>query len=107
MARYKLSGLRRLDELSWHDVEYECGVYLFCETRIGPCRYVGRSDTSLRSRIRGRQYRYYQYKHCDDELEAYEWECEYFHRYEDTIDNKYHPARPSGYRDLECPVCGC
>lgn len=107
MARERLSGLRRIDELSWQDVEDEPGVYLFYKTINGPCRYVGRADTSLRRRIAGRQYTYYRYKHTDDEVEAYYWECVYFHRFGDTIDNKNHPARPLGEYSLECPVCGC
>ncbi len=106
MAEYRISGLRRIDELSWHDIEDRPGVYLFYRTEGGPCRYVGRSDTSLRQRIAGRPYRYYRFKYCDDELEAYHWECEYYHRFIDTIDNFNHPAKPWGYLDLECHVCG-
>ena len=108
MARGKLSGLRRIDQIIWHGVGHEPGVYLFYKTQNGPCRYVGRSDTSLRNRIAGRDYRYYQYKHTDDDIEAYNWECKYFHKFEGTLDNRNHPAKPSNlwYYDLRCPVCG-
>jgi excinuclease UvrABC nuclease subunit len=105
MAWGKLSGLRRIDEIYWHDVENEPGVYLFYRTINGPPRYVGRSDTSLRNRISRRDYLYYKYKHCQNVAEAYHWECEYFHIFETTIENLNHPAKP-WYYDLPCHKCG-
>lgn len=83
----RLSGYRRIDEIYDHDVEGEPGVYLLSRTRSGPIRYVGRSDSSLYNRIRGRDYLYYRYKHCYNEEDAYHWECIYYHRHIDTIDN--------------------
>lgn len=106
MAWDRLSGLHRIDEIIWEDIEDEPGVYLFYKTWDGPCRYVGRSDTNLRRRIAGRPYKYFRYKHTSDEIEAYSWECQYYHRYIDTIDNINHPGKPWGYTGLECPVCG-
>ncbi len=106
MTQYRLSGLRRVDELKWHDVEPEPGVYILFKTLTGPPRYVGRADTSLRRRLRRRSYRYYRYKHTDDEIEAYEWECKYFHRFKKKIRNAVHPARPALEYDLECRICG-
>ena len=73
MARQRLSGKRRVDEISWDDIGDEPGVYLFYLAVNGRPRYVGRSDTSLRTRIAGRDYRYYRYKHTDGDVEAYEW----------------------------------
>lgn len=106
MAWDRLSGLHRIDELVWDNIEDEPGVYLFYRTINGPCRYVGRSDTSLRQRIARRPYKYFQYKHTYDEGDAYYWECEYFHRYRTTIENVNHPAKPWGYSDIECHICG-
>lgn len=106
MAWDRLSGLHRIDELYEESVEDEPGVYLFYRTREGPVRYVGRADTSLRRRIAGRPYTYFRYKHADDEVEAYYWECRYFHQFRDTIENERHPRKPDGYYDLECPICG-
>ena len=105
MARDRLSRYRRIDEINWHPVEHEPGVYLFYRSIDGPVRYVGRSDASLYNRIRGREYLYYRYKHCPDHEDAYYWECQYYHRYADTIENRNHPAKP-WYSNITCPVCG-
>ena len=105
VASETLSGLHRIDELYDQPVEDEPGVYLFYKTLNGPVRYVGRADTKLRRRIAYRGYTYFRYKHIYDETEAYHWECVYFHRFEDTIENINHPARPWGYDELECPCC--
>lgn len=104
MATKRLSGLRRLDDVStrWDVSDYP-GVYLFYETQNGPLRYVGRSDTSLLNRIRGRGYRYYKYKHCS-RSEAFYWECRYWH-YWNPLDNKNHPAEPSGTTRIHCAFC--
>lgn len=107
MARERLSKFYRIDELYLVDVEDEPGVYLFYKTLGGPVRYVGRADTMLRRRIAGRGYTYFKYKNTDDEIEAYRWECAYYHRHIDTIENSNHPARPWGEYGLECPVWGC
>lgn len=106
MAPDRLGGLHRIDELYLEPIEDEPGMYVFYRTRGGPVRYVGRSDTSLRHRIARRPYTYFRYKHTYDDEDAYYWECVYWHRYIETIDNCYtHPARPAGYYDLECPIC--
>ena len=104
MAWDRLSSYHRVDEIYDHDVEDEPRVYQFFKTISGPVRYVGRSGSSLYNRIRGREYVYYRYKHCYDDEEAYYWECEYYHRYEDTIDNWNHPAKPS-YSNSQCHIC--
>lgn len=107
----RLSGMRYLDEVYFHeDVDHEPGVYIFYKTNTAPPRYVGRADTSLYNRIRERNYRYYKCKHCDTDIDAYHWECKYWHDYQDTIDNSYakggnHPAKPTGI-DTYCRICG-
>jgi hypothetical protein len=106
-----LRGKRHLDEVVFHrDVAHEPGVYIFYRTFNGPERYVGRTDTSLFNRIRGRNYRYYKYKHCDSDIEAYDWECKYWHDFQDTIDNSFinggnHPAKPVD-TNIYCTECG-
>ena len=110
MSGNKLSGMRRVDEVYFHkDVDHEAGVYIFYRTQNGPPRYVGRADTSLYRRIRGRDYLYYKYKHCKTEVAAYRWECKYWHRYQNSIENSYnnsgnHPAKPVG-KNVTCPEC--
>ena len=109
MAEHRLSRRRRVDEIFWSDVNNRPGVYLFFKTINGPPRSVGRSDTDLYRRVSGRPYRYYQYKHTNDDIDAYEWECEYYHRYFKSIKNENinHPAKPSGLKgSVVCPVCG-
>lgn len=109
MARARISGLRKIDDIRWSDVEDEPGVYLFYRRRHGPVRYVGRSDTSLYRRISGRPFTYYRYKHCDNDVEAYKWECTYYHRHYVEIGrhNQNHPAKPKGLKyAIKCDVCG-
>ncbi len=106
MARDRLSGFRDLDDISFHDVEDEPGVYIFFDEKDGEPVYVGRSDTSLFRRMEKRGYRYYRYKHCDTPEEAWIWECEYYHKHKDILENINHPARPAGVGDVPCPICG-
>ena len=85
--------------------------------------YVGRSDTNLNGRLKdylhgnerdtlSRIYGLY------DELPstfdfvtfpnvaaAYDMECDWFHKYQETIVNQIHPAKPDGMV-LACRVCG-
>ncbi|KAF5424776.1 MAG: hypothetical protein C5S44_01090 [Candidatus Methanocomedens sp.] len=106
MANSRLSRLRRVDELYDHeDVINGPGVYLFYKTYNGPVRYVGRSDSNLYSRIRGRNYTYYKFKHIRSPKKAYEWECHYYHKFYDTIENMNHPACPPS-SGLCCHMCG-
>ena len=104
MVHRKIGGYHRIDEIYDDYIEDEPGVYLFYQTRTGPVRYVGRSDSQLYTRIRGRDYRYYRYKHCHNAKEAYYWECEYYHRYYDDIDNDRHPGKPR-YSNCSCHCC--
>lgn len=106
MAWYRLSGLHSIDKLNWKNIENKPGVYLFYRVWNGPCSYIGRSGSNLRQQITGHPYNYFRYKHTYSEKGAYYWECEYYHRYIDTIDNINHPAKPPGYPDSKCHVCG-
>lgn len=101
----RISGFRKIDEIYDHDIEDKPGVYLFYRRLTGSVRYVGRSDSQIYTRIKRRDYRFYRYKYCYDAEEAYYWECEYFHYFNDTIDNDRHPARPR-YSDISCHWCG-
>ena len=100
-----LSGIRKLSDVSYDDsIKNRPGVYILFRTMNGPERYVGRSDTSLKNRLithkSKNDYKYYRFKNCSLK-EVYEWECKYWHKYQDTIDNSYsnggsHPAAPNG-----------
>jgi hypothetical protein len=69
---YKYSEVRRLDQLKEHtNVEDKPGIYLFLSGINAPVLYVGRSDKSLRRRIKNRGYPYYIFIHCDTVHEAY------------------------------------
>ncbi len=111
MSTNRLSGMRYRDEVYFHeDVGSHPGAYVFYKTISGPPRYVGRSDGNLYGRIRGRYYKYYRYRYCKTDKTAYYWECRYWHRYQDTIDNSFanggnHPAKPA-YLDAVCHKCG-
>ncbi len=107
----KLSPRRRIDEIHNHnDVRCEPGVYILYKTIDGPPRYVGRSDSNIIERLEKHDdYVYYQYKNCSIE-DAYYWECRYWHKYQDDLDNSIknggiHPDEPDGI-DIPCHVCG-
>lgn len=84
------------------------GVYIFIDaSRV--VRYVGRSDTDVEGRVSGHElkatYSRVQITPCVDAAHSFRAECELYHAYLDTIQNKIHPASPEGM-DLECPMCG-
>jgi hypothetical protein len=106
----RLTGRRRVDEIYWHDVYDTPGVYVLYKTINGPPKYVGRSGSRVYSRLRGREYTYYQFKPCWSDYDAYKWECRYWHNHQETLDNArrnagHHPACPRGVAHY-CPVCG-
>jgi hypothetical protein len=104
---YQYSEVRRLNELNYHDdVQDQPGVYLFLNALNGPVVYVGRSDTSLRRRIRKRSYAYYIFIHCDTVHEAYWLECRFYHLFS-NLQNDIHPRIPEGFNLIsDCPKCG-
>ena len=95
-----------LDGVRLHDPAFMC-----C-TKVPPhgpriARYVGRSDTSLRERLMDHkgQYSVFFVRYADTPDEAFRFECEFYHRYIDTIENKIHPDRPD-VSSAVCPICG-
>ncbi|MFA5032890.1 MAG: hypothetical protein WC614_07715 [bacterium] len=112
MSYNRLSRLNFLDMIYWDENVVDIpGVYIFYKTKSGPPRYVGRADTNLYRRMKGRhwEYKYYRFKHCETEQDAYHWECIYWHKYQDTIDNSRqnggnHPANPK-WKNIYCPIC--
>ena len=108
----RLSGMKHfieiIDDLK---VDHGAGVYILYLTRNGPPRYVGRSDKSLYNRLKDeKDFKYYRIKQCRNKIEAYKWECKYWHKYQNSIENSYkrrrnHPAKPARL-NVRCPVCG-
>jgi hypothetical protein len=70
--------------------------------------YVGRSDDDLNGRLKGwvgGNYAEFKYGFLDSPKAAFEKECHLFHDFGETsLDNKIHPARPSG-SNWKCPRC--
>ena len=110
----RLSKVRKVIEISWHDdVEHRPGVYLLREIENGPVRYIGLADTDLRSvflihdmEFIDHELRYYSYRCAEDNIQAYELACKYFHQYRSTLFGCEHPACPIS-NDMECPVHSC
>lgn len=81
-------------------------------------RYVGRSDSDLKNRIKHGitdmeadktlRYERFKFSYAGTVEEAYNKECRNFHEFgglEGWLVNKVHPAKPEGY-DGKCPICG-
>lgn len=79
-------------------------------------KYVGRSDKdNLQNEIdqqmdtyRANGCTHFTYKSADTVREAYETECEEYHKYggKEKLNNRYHPDEPDGHK-YPCPVEGC
>ena len=80
-------------------------------------RYVGRSDTDLRERIKhgisdmeadpSCRYERFKFSYAASAQEAYEKECRNYHDFggdRGKLRNTIHPAKPEGYNG-NCPVC--
>lgn len=80
-------------------------------------RYVGRSDTDLRERIKhgitdmdadpSCRYERFKFSYAATAKEAYEKECQNYHDFggdEGLLLNQNHPAKPEGYTG-NCPIC--
>ena len=80
-------------------------------------RYVGRSDTDLRERIKHGiedmfadntcHFERFKYSYANSAEEAYNKECRNFHDFggeEGFLVNKVHPDKPEGYKGY-CPIC--
>lgn len=81
---------------------YACGFIRNGKFRV---QYVGRSDTDLNDRLKDYVVTYKRFKYSDTPsvLAAWRKECENYHDFEGSIDNKIHPGRPEGYSKKEYP----
>lgn len=82
------------------------GVYLLRNSRSGPPRYVGRSDSDVRRRLlnqaRKSDYRYFTVEHKRSAREAWHREAHLYHYHKSSLDNERHPPPPAG---MSCPKC--
>ena len=108
------------DEIDRLVAEDRKGNYAFGyldERGVFIVRYVGRSDTDLRERIKhgiadmeadpSCRYQRFKFSYAESDTEAYEKECRNFHDFggmEGLLVNKNHPDKPKGYSG-SCPVC--
>ena len=69
-------------------------------------KYVGRSDTDCKGRLKKWVGKYEQFKFkCYDAVKkAFEKECNIYHDWLKQLDNEIHPDRPDG-KDWKCPRC--
>jgi hypothetical protein len=86
------------------------GVYVLGKVNDGDgefqVRYVGRDDQDVKSSLRQHMADWYPqffYKSCFSTKEAFEKECELYHKF-NPPDNKAHPARNKN-SDWTCPRC--
>ncbi|MDE5880771.1 MAG: hypothetical protein K2H60_03495 [Muribaculaceae bacterium] len=73
-------------------------------------RYVGRSDSDLRTRIGHDigKYSHFYFSIAESAREAYNQECLMWHQYggeEGELDNDIHPDKPDGDHSAECYIC--
>lgn len=109
------------DEICKFVVDGRIGNYAFGyvdERGTFIVRYVGRSDSDLKERIKHgitdreadktMRYERFKFSYADTVEEAYNKECRNYHDFggpEGRLVNKVHPAKPEGYGGA-CPVCG-
>jgi hypothetical protein len=73
-------------------------------------RYVGRSDTNLRTELKyylNLGYTHFKFSVAQSRKAAFEKECRNYHDFggdDGKLDNQNHPGRPDGLY-LKCPVC--
>ena len=93
------------------------GNYAFgyMEDDIFVVRYVGRSDSDLKTEIRqqmktdrAKGCTHFVYSVAESVKDAFEKECRDFHYFggADRLNNQNHPAKPAG-TNYKCPVVGC
>lgn len=114
-APYDLSsgmrGPRRLDEASAGRIPTGPGAYLLSQNGRDVC-YVGRA-VNLRQRLRAHlaegTYSFFWFKETETDNGTFFVECREFHRYgkRSSLDNKIHPAIPSGTNLPPCSEKGC
>lgn len=82
------------------------GVYTLWNSRSGPPRYVGRSDSDVQRRLlqqaRKTDYSFFTVEHMNSTKEAWHREANLYHYHKSTLDNKRHPQAPKG---MGCPRC--
>lgn len=81
-------------------------------------KYVGRSDSDLRSRIKHglqdrlkydncKKYERFKFSYASSVKEAYDKECRNYHDFggdEGLLNNERHPDKPEGM-NYKCPIC--
>lgn len=82
-------------------------------------KYVGRSDSDLKSRIKHglqdrlndescKKYERFKFSYASSVKEAYDKECRNYHDFggdEGLLNNVKHPDKPAK-QDYKCPICG-
>lgn len=89
------------------------GAYLLGELKGSrfDVRYVGRSDSCLKSRLLTHNHlyecSYFTFRYASSPKDAFLMECKAWHDYQGSrgkLLNKIHPAAPAG-QHIECPYC--
>lgn len=109
------------DEIDRLVADHRKGNYAFGylnERGVFIVRYVGRSDSNLKDRIKHGiadmkkdktlRYERFKFSYADTAIEAYEKECRNYHDFggpNKWLVNEDHPDKPDGYKG-KCPVCG-
>ncbi|MEY8684827.1 hypothetical protein AB9N12_01355 [Bacteroides sp. AN502(2024)] len=123
MASLNMVGPYRLtdDEINANIESDKIGNYAFGylnDKGAFVVRYVGRSDTDLRTRIKHGladrrtnpkmwQYEYFKFSYADTSTEAYIKECKNYHDFggdRGNLLNTSHPDVPNGL-EIYCPFC--
>lgn len=116
MKAHKLSPVKiPIGKLASAKVPHAPGVYILYRTNMGAPAYVGRDDYRLYDaidthRLQGK-YNYFKFMRCNNPVDAYQWECMFWHKGQATIDNSEahggaHPKPPRG-ESIACPYPGC
>jgi hypothetical protein len=109
MASSGLKGSFELtdDKIDREVTETSAGAYALGHTdgTTFHIKYVGRSDDDVNNRLHDHvgKYKRFKYDYFPTRKSAFEKECNLWHDF-DPVDNKIHPARPSG-TNWKCPRC--
>ena len=113
MIKHKISNFARLDGLrSAKEQLSRSGVFILYRTNAGNMpAWVGRAEFSLYNTLNGYVnhpvYKYYKFMPCKSAVEAYQWECIFWHSGKNSLDNReIHPKKPINF-DVTCPFPGC
>ena len=91
---------------------YAAGVFAVGYTRESGAfvvRYIGRSDSDLRTELRAHssdETARFKWVESASQMSAFDTQCELYHEFggPDSLENDEHPARPKGSKWV-CPVC--